>query len=152
MADSSQQWLELESRLLFDTPGLSVSVNCLSLRMMDCGSKPRTFFPGDFDRIGSDVMDELEAQDNLSVKRGERFSVELRNYSGGGALWGFVLPEGIELIEKTTKPLDEGIGGEVLQVFTFRADAAGSSRLVFELKRPWEPAARRRKTITVKVE
>ena len=97
-------------------------------------------------------MDELEAQDNLSVTRGERFSVELKNYPGSGALWDFVLPEGIEFIEKTAKPLGEGIGGEVLQVFTFRSDTPGSHNLVFTLKRPWESAARRRKVITVQVE
>jgi len=97
-------------------------------------------------------MDELEAQDNLSVTRGEKFNVELRNYPGSGALWDFVLPEGIEFIEKATKPLGEGIGGEVLQVFTFRSDTPGSHNLVFELKRPWEATSRRRKTITVKVE
>ena len=97
-------------------------------------------------------MDELETQDNLSVKSGDTFSVELRNYPGSGALWDFVLPEGFEFVDKTTRQLGEGIGGEVLQVFTFRAGAAGSQDLVFELKRPWEAAARRRKTITVKVE
>jgi predicted secreted protein len=97
-------------------------------------------------------MDELKAPENLSVTKGERFSVELRNYPGSGALWDFVLPEGIEFIEKTSKQLGEGIGGEGLQVFTFRSDTPGSHSLFFPLKRPSESIERRRKVITVQVE
>ena len=97
-------------------------------------------------------MGEAESSSHISVGRDEDFDVELQSYSGSGAKWQFVPKgDGPKLVKQDTRPQDQSIGGAATQVFTFRADAPGTYKLLFELKRPWEPSPRNRKEITVEV-
>jgi predicted secreted protein len=97
-------------------------------------------------------MGEAESASQISVGRDQEFNVELQSYPGSGAKWQFVpQSDGPRLVKQDSRPNDKSIGAAATQVFTFRADAPGTYKLLFELKRAWEPTARNRKEINVVV-
>jgi predicted secreted protein len=88
----------------------------------------------------------------ISVDRDHEFDIELESYPGSGAKWQLV-PQGDapRLVKQANRPGDQSIGDAATQVFTFHPEAPGTYKLLFELKRQWEPTARNRKEITVEV-
>jgi predicted secreted protein len=91
--------------------------------------------------------------DHLTASRNEEFKIELESYPSSGAMWQYVKSVGNpECVHEELRPIDDSIGSPATQVFTFRVDQAGRHNLTFELKRPWEPAARSRRAITVDIQ
>ena len=97
-------------------------------------------------------MSESDETSRILANLNETFDVELESYSGSGAKWQLVpQDDGPRLVKETRRPHDQTIGGAATHVFTFQAETPGTHKLVFELKRPWEPSARNRKEFSVEV-
>jgi len=88
----------------------------------------------------------------ITVSPDKDFSVQLESYPTSGALWQFgAVGEEPQLVNENTLPNNQAIGGAATQIFTFRASTPGTYKLLFELKRSWEPSASSRKEILVEV-
>jgi predicted secreted protein len=97
-------------------------------------------------------VSESEQTSRISAQRNQEFDIELESYSGSGAKWQYVSQgDAPRLVREATRLHDESIGAAATQVFSFLPEAPGTYKLVFELKRSWEPAARNRKEFTVEV-
>jgi len=91
--------------------------------------------------------------DVLSGRVGQPVSIRLESTPSSGALWYASEPEPHgELNARDPIVRDAAPGGQVDQVFEFRAPAPGTYRLRFDLKRAWEPEVRRQRHITVHVQ
>jgi predicted secreted protein len=97
-------------------------------------------------------MTESELPAKISTSRDEDFNVQLESNPTSGFRWQFVPVAGEpELINETTVPNSQAIGGPASQIFTFRASTPGTYKLVFELRRSWESSASSRKEIIAEV-
>lgn len=92
---------------------------------------------------------EILAEDagrRVKVPLGETVRVRLRSIPTAGYVWclagplpGFLVPVGEETLPTTPQQREPGFaGGEHWMVFAYKANAAGSAKLVFHEGRPWE--------------
>jgi predicted secreted protein len=85
-----------------------------------------------------------EGFNQIAVKQGEEFAVELRNVASTGYCWdvktaGDVTPLGRGLAE----PFDyqkHGCGGGPAEVFKFKASKVGDTTIEATCSRPWAPS------------
>ena len=83
---------------------------------------------------------------------GEPVSILLESTPGTGAIWYAPAAPPHTTIESVDAiPAGRGIGGAVLQVFEFRADAPGTYELSFQLKREWETAVREERQVVMQI-
>lgn len=92
-----------------------------------------------------------ESMDELAVKATESFSVELSEPTTAGYRWQ-LLPtiETVRLERERLKP-GKGFGGAGKRRFVFRPVSQGRTTISFELRRPWEQSATKRKDFCVNV-
>jgi predicted secreted protein len=88
--------------------------------------------------------------DVLTGRIGTPVSIRLQSVPSSGAIWYAAATDpGGELTALDPIARSAAPGGQVEQVFEFRATAPGTYRLQFELKRIWEPDVRGRRLFTV---
>lgn len=88
-------------------------------------------------------MQKLSAHFNdISVRKGEIFAIELEGIPSAGYIWSLLLTAGKASLlgEEYIAPPAPLVGGSVKQVFTFKAEETGTIRIAGEYKRPWEAA------------
>lgn len=82
-----------------------------------------------------------EAFNEISVKRGELFSLELTEMAGAGYLWDVHVGSGkATLLSTASKSLGgpDSIGGNILSTRIFRADEEGDIRIRAVHQQPWD--------------
>lgn len=91
----------------------------------------------------------------IEARVGEEFTIALDANPSTGYTWqadfdqGLVRLKASEFRQAAAKPGMVGVGGE--QRFTFVALKAGSARITFVYKRPWEEGVAQRKVFTVHI-
>jgi predicted secreted protein len=97
-------------------------------------------------------MKRFEDPEQVEVARGERFVVALSGNGVGGYLWhADELPDELRLVaERDVPPPSGAVGAAGTKEFELEATAPGTFTAGFELRREWEPAPQRVKTVTVR--
>jgi predicted secreted protein len=75
-----------------------------------------------------------------TIKSGETFAVTFTEAAFGGYLWTAQNAQGL-VFEKTTVPVDKGVGAALYATFKVVAAVPGTYEIDFEHKRPWEKQA-----------
>lgn len=79
-------------------------------------------------------------QKTATIKAGGTFSVTFTEAAFGGYLWTARSAQGLAF-EKSTKPVDKGIGAANYATFKAAVAEPGTYEIDFEHKRPWEGKA-----------
>jgi inhibitor of cysteine peptidase len=79
----------------------------------------------------------------IQVAVGEQFAVELTGNPSTGYTWQ-VRVDGqlLELLGQEFEPSGEGVGAGGVEVFRFRAVAAGETEIACAYRRPWDTESR----------
>lgn len=99
--------------------------------------------------------DEQANGQEIRVKPNQEFEVSLPETRTAGYRW--VIAEkgepALQLLEETTIPNTEGVGGAGLHQWHFRAKSAGEAKVRLQYSRPWEKSAEPARTfeLTVRV-
>lgn len=82
----------------------------------------------------------LAALCSCSAPAKSTVTITLNSQAGTGHLWTYVAnPEnGLEEVRHDAKALDNRAGGNVQDIYTFKAVKSGDVSLAFALERPWE--------------
>jgi predicted secreted protein len=95
------------------------------------------------------------SESQVATHTGEEFAIDLPSTPSTGYLWGLAAcPVELEAIPNKQSPPTGGaheVGGTGVQVFRFRATAAGTYTITFTLKRPWETRSIDRRIFQVTV-
>ena len=92
--------------------------------------------------------------DVISVAPGEEFEIRLASTPSAGYTWQVEnYPGELQLVDSATKAPTGAptVGDPMLQMFRFRATAAGDYTLSFVLKRAWETTPLEGRTVRVRV-
>jgi predicted secreted protein len=77
----------------------------------------------------------------IELKKGDLFQIELFQLGGAGYSWNFekLNPEYLELVSNGTRPIDtDRIGGPVLAVWVFKVKKTGGTEIEMDHYRIWE--------------
>ena len=89
----------------------------------------------------------------IKAKLSQEFEIRLRSIPSSGYIWQVeACHESLSLIDVIYEQIaPQTVGGNVDQIFRFRASAKGSYVVTFVLKRTWEPSALESRRFIVEV-
>ena len=88
----------------------------------------------------------------IRVAVGDRFAVELAGNPSTGYTWQVGVDDRLlELLGQEFEPGGEGVGAAGVEVFLFRAVAAGKTEIACAYRRPWDTESRDTKRFRVAV-
>jgi inhibitor of cysteine peptidase len=83
-----------------------------------------------------------KGESRIQVAAGKPFAIRFSSSPGTGYSWEFVCPPDNELLEflgeKVEEPERGRLGGQVIVIWTFQAQAAGETEISLKYVRPWE--------------
>lgn len=85
--------------------------------------------------------DAVSASKDITVKKGEHFSILLQENSSTGYSWSYTADsKNIKLLgDKNIENQDKSIvGAPSNRIWTFKSDKKGTYKIAFQYKRPWE--------------
>jgi predicted secreted protein len=93
------------------------------------------------DSHGLMILTDKNNGQEIELKKGELFQIELPQLGGAGYSWNFekLNPEYLEMVSRETKPIDkERLGGPVLAIWLLRAQKNGTTEVTMDHYRLWE--------------